>query len=289
MDYSIIIPSYGRPDNIKYLVEVLAAQIAQNPSGEIIVVDDGNEPPLNFAMFDNQSVITVIRSNRVGPGCARNLGVSKASGKLLFFIDDDCLPPSSWVMHSRELMNDSAIDMIGGAINNCVERPASVIYQKTLDLFFKLQGGIEFILTANMICRREVFLAVKGFDERFFHGAEDREFILRLRKYGYKVAYIPELCVSHFHSFSHRSLWSHTFMQAKGSYLLYTIVRKEQKYILSRLPLKTYIETAINFLADPGGFAGLVSLFSFIIMQLFGTAGFFYFIFKRSDLYAKKG
>ncbi|MBI5727041.1 MAG: glycosyltransferase [Ignavibacteriales bacterium] len=290
MHYSIIIPSFGRAERLKHLIEVLSPQLVQCPNGEIIIVDDGNFPALETLPFENKAntPLKFVRSNRVGPARARNLGAANASGDILFFIDDDCLPPEDWIEFFMKKMREQKEDLMGGAINNLIDRPASVIYQRTLELFFKHKGAKEFLLTGNMVCRKEVFLAVKGFDERFFHGAEDREFVLKVSKRGFSVRFYPESVVSHFHIFSHLSLWKHTYMQSKGSYILYAIISKEEQYSISRLPIKVYLATAFAFLDNPGGLTGIISCMSFIIMQMFSVTGFVYSHLLGRITYAKK-
>lgn len=290
MLYSIIIPSYGRAESLKHLIEVLTPQLVQCPHGEIIVVDDGNIPALETIPFENiaNTPLKFVRSNKVGPAMARNLGAANASGDILFFIDDDCLPPDDWIEFFMIKMRDKKEDLAGGAINNRIDKPASVIYQRVLDLFFEHKGANEFLLTGNMVCRKEVFLAVKGFDERFFHGAEDREFVLKVLKHGFAVRFYPESVVTHFHIFSHFSLWKHTYMQAKGSYILYAIISKEEQYSISRLPIKVYLATAFSFLDNPGGLTGIISYTSFFIMQMFCVAGFVYSHLLGKITYAKK-
>lgn len=290
MLYSIIIPSYGRAERLKNLVAVLSPQLVQFPNGEIIIVDDGNLPPLETIPFENKanSPLKFVRSNRVGPARARNRGAANASGDLLFFIDDDCLPPDDWIEFFMIKMRSQREDLMGGAIKNCIDKPASVIYQRTLDLFFQHKGAKEFLLTGNMVCRKDVFLAVKGFDERFFHGAEDREFVLKVVKRGFTVGFYPASVVSHFHIFSHFSLWKHTYMQAKGSYILYAIISKEEQYSISRLPINVYLSTAFTFLDNPGGLTGIISCMSFIIMQMFSVTGFVYSHLLGKIKHAKK-
>src|SRR6056300_1742027 len=87
MRASIIIPTHNRPE---YLGDCLrSAEVAIRSHGEIIVVDDGSNPP---AKLPNNS-LDCVKISRLpiskGASAARNFGVAQASGELVFFLDDD--------------------------------------------------------------------------------------------------------------------------------------------------------------------------------------------------------
>lgn len=214
-------------------------------------------------------VITIIKTERIGPAKARNAGAASARGVFLFFIDDDCLPPPDWIEKYFLMIQQSDADIMGSRlINMYADNMPAVIYHKILDEFFHRKGGREFLLTANMICKREVFRALKGFDERLFHGGEDRDFVLRANKAGYKVIYTDENSHQHFHEFTHIGLWKHTYMQGRGSFFLYRILSRELQLQIKPIPFAVYSKMALSFLNTPGGLKGLAAFLSFVIMQV---------------------
>lgn len=85
--YSVIIPTYGRP---QFLAEAIDSVLAQTVDDfEIIVVDDASPEPVAVPMHPK---IRVVRAERNGGcGAARNFGVSLSRGKVLTFLDDDDL------------------------------------------------------------------------------------------------------------------------------------------------------------------------------------------------------
>lgn len=89
---SVIVPTYNRPERLVRSLESIAHQTYENL--EIVVVDDGSEPPAADAVAplreDFPYEVVVIRhdENR-GANAARNTGIREASGDFLAFLDDD--------------------------------------------------------------------------------------------------------------------------------------------------------------------------------------------------------
>lgn len=103
MRLSVIVPFYNSAEFLPRLEKTLCNQI--NPSGEsgteveVIVVDDASRQEelaaLDAAAKRNDWQLITLTEN-VGPGGARNAGISAASGDYLVFLDsDDELTPGS--------------------------------------------------------------------------------------------------------------------------------------------------------------------------------------------------
>jgi glycosyltransferase involved in cell wall biosynthesis len=90
---SFIIPAFGRS---QLLTETLQSVINQTQHNwEVLVIDDGSNPPLRIPSQFKRYPIQLIRKNKnAGPAAARNLGFSKAKGDFICFLDsDDLLHP----------------------------------------------------------------------------------------------------------------------------------------------------------------------------------------------------
>jgi glycosyltransferase involved in cell wall biosynthesis len=83
---SVIIPTHNRPNLLQTaLTSVLQQSYAQL---EIIVIDDGSEPPVHLSAPDAR--IKLIRQETsIGAAAARNLGMRHAQGQFFAFLDDD--------------------------------------------------------------------------------------------------------------------------------------------------------------------------------------------------------
>lgn len=88
---SAIIPAYQRPRRTRRAIDSVAAQ-TYRPL-ELIVVDDGSEPPLEEHLSlpsDDLTRAAVLRQERnQGPNVARNRGIEAASGSYFAFLDSD--------------------------------------------------------------------------------------------------------------------------------------------------------------------------------------------------------
>ncbi len=95
-----------------------------------------------------------------GPAAARNTGWQAASGRIIAFTDDDCIPAPSWLRNGLKAFSNGAAGAYGQVIVPLPEHPSD--YQRNAT-------GLERseFVTANCFYRREVLQAVGGFDERF--------------------------------------------------------------------------------------------------------------------------
>lgn len=51
-----------------------------------------------------------------------------------------------------------------------------------------------------MLIRRDLYGKLSGFDTEYIHGGEDADLCIRCRKLGFKVKYVAESSVSHYHN-----------------------------------------------------------------------------------------
>jgi glycosyltransferase involved in cell wall biosynthesis len=86
--FSVIIPTYGRPELLGEAIDSVLAQSVQD--FECIVVDDASpEPPM---IVSDPRVRLIRRSeNHGGPAAGRNTGIQAARGRFVAFLDDDDL------------------------------------------------------------------------------------------------------------------------------------------------------------------------------------------------------
>ena len=190
MDVSVVIATYNRKNLLEKSLESLFRQNYPPDKYEIVIVDDGStdgteemvkrkRPPCKLRYFRH--------SERKGPSKARNLGINKAEGEVIIFIDSDVLTPPEFIReHMRLHKKHRDIIVDGPAINTGkIEGVFDNRWGKllaSLDFF-----GASFI-TANTSCRKENLLKAGLFDEEFGkgYGWFDRELGLKLREMGVK-------------------------------------------------------------------------------------------------------
>lgn len=103
---SIVIPAYNAEKYIKNCIESITSQNIDDY--EIIVVDDGstdNTIPIVEELTKSNKKIKLYKQNHKFAGAARNLGISKACGKYIHFVDaDDWLEPNCYSIVLKDII-----------------------------------------------------------------------------------------------------------------------------------------------------------------------------------------
>jgi len=88
-EISVVIPTFERPEALQVTLAGLAAQTMPASDFEVVVVDDGSQPPLGLRAADWPFRLTVVHQARSGAAAARNVGAARATTDVLVFVDDD--------------------------------------------------------------------------------------------------------------------------------------------------------------------------------------------------------
>lgn len=99
---SVVIPTHNRPETLARAVKSVLEQ--SRPIDEIIIVDNGSEPPVDPERFRrlHGSLLVVRNDVAVGAAAARNTGVAHATGEFVAFLDDD----DTWTRNKLEFVED---------------------------------------------------------------------------------------------------------------------------------------------------------------------------------------
>ncbi|MFN2510591.1 MAG: glycosyltransferase [Pyrinomonadaceae bacterium] len=179
---SVIIPAFNEED---YLAETLASLYRAkallkkkgSTSAEIIVVDNNSLDSTADVARDFGAIVVKEALHNVAK--VRNTGARFASGSVLVFVDADTIVPDELLWRIVEVVAEPT--WIGGAVNTDY-RPVkltSKIYLQCWGIIGKLSGMAQ---GATQFCRKDVFLALDGYDESLFMG-EDVDFYWRLKKF----------------------------------------------------------------------------------------------------------
>ena len=196
---SVIIPVYnGGPNFRKCLVSVKA--LLPSPL-EVIVVGDGDTD--GSSQLAQEFGVHVLRSSsRGGPARARNLGAGQARGEILFFVDADVTLPSDAIGQvARVFQREPDLAALFGSYDDDPGETNFLSQYRNLLHHYVHQHGREDASTFWGACgaiRREVFLAMGGFDETYVKPCmEDIELGYRLKRAGYLIRLCKSLQVKH--------------------------------------------------------------------------------------------
>lgn len=166
--------------------------------------------------------VLVQECNR-GPAAARNRAIRAASGELLAFTDDDCVPPGDWLRRHELLHADARVGAAGGlqvaSAPNFFDRFDMARYPAWYGAAAGAAPTESDVLYANNLSvRREVLEQVGLFDERFLSG-EDPELARRIAGAGWVLLRDPGLRVEHRKVHTLRSYLVTRFRRGCGSVL----------------------------------------------------------------------
>lgn len=208
---SIIICTRNRAASLQRTLQALGnLELIPSLHVEIIVVDNGSTDGTRAVVSDcaREARPTVRYEHEARPGLsvARNRGIAAASGTLLLFTDDDCLPDRTWVTSAVRVTGGNLMQVIGGRVELYDDRdlPVTIKTSPVREQFTShamLQG---FMHGCNMIIGRQVFDRIGLFDVRLGAGtglaaAEDTDLIYRAFKANIPVSYDPGPVVFHDH------------------------------------------------------------------------------------------
>lgn len=183
---SVIIPAYKAAGTIARAVDSVLAQSV--PAYEVLIVDDGSPDDLAEAVARYGDRITLLRKENGGAASARNLGIDRATGDFIAFLDaDDYWEAGKLEQQLGIFAAHAEVGLVAGRFyeqdpNGC-RKLASIAQHVVYDKPVTPRGAAAFelamhIWTGATIVRREML----G-EQRFVSGlepAEDRDLWVRI-------------------------------------------------------------------------------------------------------------
>lgn len=117
IDLSVIIPVYNTENYFRKCIDsVILAIKKANINAEIIVINDGStgniEEIMQDYLYNYSELITFISQANRGRGATRNLGLSKANGKYISFIDSDDYIDENMYLNMFAKINDEQAEIV---------------------------------------------------------------------------------------------------------------------------------------------------------------------------------
>ena len=208
MTVSVVIPTYNRAHTV---VDAIRSVLVQSFGDlELIVVDDGSTDDTAArvgALADAR--LRYVRGRHAGVSAARNLGVSRATGELVAFLDsDDLWHADKLTCEVAYLRRHPEVDAVfsdlekrhGDRVYPSFMRQTAVFSRRLLgaahpdglvleprEMRLCLLEEVP-IKPSTLTMRRRAFAEVGGFDETWT-SSEDWEFLLRLAQ-AHRFAYL---------------------------------------------------------------------------------------------------
>ena len=205
MFFSIIIPVYNRPDEIKELLESLSIS-DYTKEYEIVIIEDGSSISCKDEVQKLKNKLNIFYhfKENSGPGDSRNYGMKVAKGDYFIIFDSDCIIPKQYLLEVDKELATNYVDCFGGS-------------DAALDSFSDIQKAINFAMTSflttggirggseklnkfqprsfNMGISKKAFEESNGFGN--IHPGEDPDLTIRLWKMGYQTRLFAKAFVYH--------------------------------------------------------------------------------------------
>ncbi|MFE4107392.1 glycosyltransferase family 2 protein [Almyronema epifaneia] len=208
MFFSVVIPTYNRKPILEKCLRAMEHQTLAPQSAvtgyEIVVVDDGSTDGTVTWLQTHAAAFPHVRlfeQTHLGPAAARNLGVEKAKGDYIIFIDSDLVVLAGFLQaHADALQRglqatgSDRVFTYGTVINTCnFETPTAEPFKIT-------DYSRAYFATGNVAIARQWLEKAGLFDTRFqLYGWEDLELGVRLKQLGLKLISCPEAVGYHWH------------------------------------------------------------------------------------------
>lgn len=225
LEVSLVIPARNEAAHLGACLDAASRIVGRSGLREIIVVDDGStDATPNIA---RRLGARVLSGHGRGVAAARNLGITHATGELVWFLDADCVPSLDALCQLVPHLSDPAVAGVGGSYGNMNEQSllARLIQEEIAARHARMQRRVDFLATFNVLYRKQALQELGGFDERFFKG-QDAELAFRLRRHGYLLNFEPRSIVRHFHE---TSLASYLTVQRAQGYYRVRLYREHPK------------------------------------------------------------
>src|ERR1700748_2018583 len=204
MFFSIIIPLYNRPQEIKELLETLVLQTYKQ--FEVLVIEDGSVDDAGGIVqsFAGQLDIRYFVKPNTGQGFTRNFGFERARGDYFIIFDSDCLIPENYLQIVNDRLSTDWLDAYGGPDD---AHPSFTAVQKAISYSMTspfTTGGIRgnnkgigqfHPRSFNMGVSRKVWEKVGGFI--ITRSGKDIEYSIRIHSAEFKIGLIPDAKVYH--------------------------------------------------------------------------------------------
>jgi glycosyltransferase involved in cell wall biosynthesis len=194
---SVVIPTLNEKTAIEECLNALARQELPGSNFEVIVVDNGSaDGTLDIVRtFEDRLNLTIHTLTGCHISELRNAGAREAKGKLLAFLDADCIAPPNWLETAVSILQYLDDAVIGSfcAIPGNSSWLARAWYG---DMVRERRGPVSYVPSATLFVSGEAFWKLGGFDADL-ETSEDFEFCQRAKGAGYRVLAHPELSTVH--------------------------------------------------------------------------------------------
>lgn len=225
IEFSIIVPVYNRPQEMKEFLESLAAQTDLN--FEVMIMEDECKESCEGVCKQFADLLNIrFYQIKTGRSERRNIGMQKATGNYFLLFDSDCILPPNYIHVLRESLQNDYVDCYGGpdsADSTFSDLQLAINYSMTSIMTTGgIRGGMKNVnkylpRTFNMGFSRKVFDTTGGYLDMI---GEDVDLSMRIKESGFSVRLIKEAFVFHKRRVTFKSFFKQVNTFGKARILL---------------------------------------------------------------------
>lgn len=273
LEISFVIPTFNRPWELVNCLESVFSQKTGIGFEVIVSLDSRDNVSQEFLAGYGRSV-SIVCAGRPGLNAGRNKGITVAQGKIIVFLDDDCvIPRPDWIdLLDAGFRRRPEAFAIGGGFISRDKAPLFVRCRNRMSNAYVLDSRVSgdevySLLGGNIAYRMEVFTRFGHFDEFLLYGATETELNERLSAAGKKLYFLDELSVVH--AVDDRSLYQHcrqAFLQGRGRAYSYS---KGNKCVYTGRGVKATTSYLRAIVAEERSLIYKIGAFVFLILNIF--------------------
>jgi len=204
IDISVVIGTYNQKEILSKVLDSFASQTYPPEKMEIVLIDssstDGTEEMCLKACYP--FLFTYFRKENTGKVSARNVGIKKAKGKIIFLTDGDVIAHREMIEKHMEYHEKYPSSVIVGKqliVNSPEELHGKICFRRD-----NKKDGQKLpwhhLVTGNASMPKDMLIEIGMFDEDFLgYGCEDYELGYRIFKRNIPIIYNPHGINYHCH------------------------------------------------------------------------------------------
>ena len=225
---SVIIPTHRRAAEAEGLINSLRDQNFPRENLQVLLISNLKDTRLRQKAVEWRRDFydfKYMETGEVGVNRARNLGIRFAGGDILYFLDDDCLPPSKdhlMKLLTRHQKEARSAGIGGGYKTRYILKGPGLAYheeqERWISAVSKSFFETEQLIGGNASYKREVFEKGFAFDPRIVFGGSEESFNRLLTDNGYRLMLFRDLDVWHIIHVNALTLAKKGFYQGAGRF-----------------------------------------------------------------------
>jgi len=275
--FSLIICGYNEEENLDLCIKSCLSQRYPKKDYEIIYIDNNSKD--KSVKVARKYLIKVFCEKKQGLSEARNLGIKKARGEILVFLDADLKLDKYYLKNHEKTFQDNDVGAGGGKVLPLKETWVSNYLGVSLFEKYPRYKKFRNVLTypgCNLTIRRAVLNEIGYFREGLktaagiTRNAEDKEICERIREAGYKIRYNPQAVVYHENAYRLKKLVKIWVKGSKGRAEMIRIGKKDAFSLIFKycLPLIGSLFFLIALVVSVPLAIGLLGLFILVTILL---------------------